>query len=199
MTSFTGCAKTSLTLPRECSQRGGKTDALEVDGRTRAAGAVRGGRQSAGENDGGAVPRVRGFRDRWATSGSAAIAKAGWWRLPNPAGVPLRVRNEPWVGAVEQRVVDLRRRYPDWGARKLRVLLQRDGMELASNTIRRILLQRDLIHEEDRHQPAVARFEHGAPNELWQMDFRVPKVWHQRVGPLSVLDDHSRYFGVCWN
>ncbi len=36
----------------------------------------------------------------------------------------------------------------------------------------------------------------GAPNELWQMDFKGPKRWHQPVGPLSVLDDHSRYLIV---
>ena len=31
------------------------------------------------------------------------------------------------------------------------------------------------------------------PNELWQMDFKGPKLWYQKVGPLSVIDDHSRY------
>jgi Integrase core domain len=43
---------------------------------------------------------------------------------------------------------------------------------------------------------ALARFERSAPNELWQMDFKGPKLWHQPVGPLSVLDDHSRYLLV---
>jgi len=95
--------------------------------------------------------------------------------------------------ALEQRVLGLRQRYPDWGARKLRVLLQREGIELARSTIHRILLRHDQVHAEDRHQPAVGHFERGAPNELWQMDFKGPKLWHQSVGPLSVLDDHSRY------
>jgi len=98
--------------------------------------------------------------------------------------------------ALEQRVLGLRQRYPDWGARKLRVLLQREGIELARNTIHRILLRHDQVHAEDRHQLAVGHFERGAPNELWQMDFKGPKLWHQRVGPLSVLDDHSRYIIV---
>ena len=97
---------------------------------------------------------------------------------------------------VEQRVVELRRRYPDWGSRKLRVLLQREGIELGRNTIHRILLRHDLVHPEDRHEPAVERFERSAPNELWQMDFKGPKLWHQKVGPLSVIDDHSRYLIV---
>jgi len=39
----------------------------------------------------------------------------------------------------------------------------------------------------------VERFERSAPNELWQMDFKGSKLWYQKVGPLSVIDDHSRY------
>jgi transposase InsO family protein len=97
---------------------------------------------------------------------------------------------------LEQRVVELRRRYPDWGARKLRVLLAREGTVLARTTIHRILVRHDLVREQDRHEPAVERFERSAPNELWQMDFKGPKLWHQPVGPLSVLDDHSRYLLV---
>ena len=33
----------------------------------------------------------------------------------------------------------------------------------------------------------------GAANQLWQMDFKSPVGWEAPVGPLSVLDDHSRY------
>jgi transposase InsO family protein len=95
--------------------------------------------------------------------------------------------------AFERQVVQLRLRYPDWGARKLRVVLAREGLELPRNTIHHILLRHDLVREEDRRTPAVQRFERGQPNELWQMDFQGPKGWPQAVGPLSVLDDHSRY------
>ena len=95
--------------------------------------------------------------------------------------------------ATEQQVIELRQRYPDWGARKLRVLLAEQGLPLARNTIHRILLRHGLVHPEDQHPPATQRFERSRPNELWQMDFKGPKLWHQAVGPLSVLDDHSRY------
>jgi transposase InsO family protein len=95
--------------------------------------------------------------------------------------------------AMEEQVIALRQRYPDWGARKLRVLLQEQGVELARNTVHRILLRHDLVRPEDRHESATQRFERSRPNELWQMDFKGPKLWHQVVGPLSVLDDHSRY------
>ena len=89
--------------------------------------------------------------------------------------------------------MQVRRRYPDWGARKLQVVLAREGVELARNTIHRILLRHDLVKQDDQHPPAVQRFEREQPNELWQMDFKGPKGWPQPVGPLSVLDDHSRY------
>jgi len=95
--------------------------------------------------------------------------------------------------AVEQCVVEVRGRYPDWGARKLQVVLARAGVPLPRNTIHRILLRHGLVREEDQRTPATQRFERGQPNELWQMDFKGPKGWPHPVGPLSVLDDHSRY------
>jgi transposase InsO family protein len=97
---------------------------------------------------------------------------------------------------LEEQVVQLRQRYPDWGARKLQTVLARRAVLLTRSTIHRILLRRDLVWEQDRHLPATTRFERSAPNELWQMDFKGPKRWPQPVGPLSVLDDHSRYLVV---
>ena len=44
-------------------------------------------------------------------------------------------------------------------------------------------------------RPAWIRFEHAAPNDLWQMDFKghVGLADGGRLHPLTVLDDHSRY------
>ena len=95
--------------------------------------------------------------------------------------------------SVEAHVVQLRQSYPDWGARKLAVLLGRQGLELASTTVHRILLRHDLVADSDRRTQAVQRFERERPNELWQMDFKGPRGWRQPVGPLSIIDDHSRY------
>jgi len=55
--------------------------------------------------------------------------------------------------------------YPDWGSAQVAgvVAAGRDGT--GRNTIHRILLRHDLVHLEDRHEPAVERFERGAPNE----------------------------------
>jgi transposase InsO family protein len=96
-------------------------------------------------------------------------------------------------GGIERRVVEMRQRRPDWGAKKLQVLLQREGLAVPRITIHRILLRHDLVRVQDRHAAAVQRFQRGTPNELWQMDFKGPAGWNQATGPLSVLDDHSRY------
>jgi len=97
---------------------------------------------------------------------------------------------------MEQQVVEMRQRYPDWGARKLQVLLAREEVELTRSTIHRILLRHGLVRDHDRHAQATGRFERSAPNQLWQMDFKSPKGWNAAIGPLSVLDDHSRYLLV---
>ena len=110
--------------------------------------------------------------------------------MPNAAGGRRTVRGKP-LGSWRTRWWC--QRYPDWGARKLRVRLQDEGVTLTRSTIHRILLRHDLLHPGDRHRPAVERFERACPNELWQMDFKSPKGWNASVGPLSVIDDHSRY------
>jgi transposase InsO family protein len=127
------------------------------------------------------------WRKRYEKEGLTGIAE----RSRRPRQSPERTGLE-----LEQRVVELRGRYPDWGARKLRVLLAREQVELTRSTIHRILLRHDLLREQGRQPRATKRFERGAPNELWQMDFKSPKGWNTAVGPLSVLDDHSRYLLV---
>ena len=106
-----------------------------------------------------------------------------------------RPQHSPWQTSpeLEAPVVELRRRYPDWGARKLQVLLRQRGMRLPATTIHRILLRHGLVGNSERQPAATQRFQRAEPNQLWQMDFKGPKLWHQAVGPLSVLDDCSRY------
>jgi len=94
---------------------------------------------------------------------------------------------------LETQIVALRRAYPDWGARKLAVLLDRQGIRLPSSTVHRVLLRHGLVRDQDRHVAALNRFERARPNELWQMDFKGPKNWPQAMTALSVLDDHSRF------
>lgn len=127
-----------------------------------------------------------------------------WWRRYEQAGLAglsdrsRRPKQSPRQTAaeVERRVVELRQRYPDWGARKLQVLLTREQVEVTRSTVHRILLRHSQVRDSDRHRQAPGRFQRGTPNELWQMDFKSPKGWNAAVGPLSVLDDCSRYLLV---
>jgi transposase InsO family protein len=92
----------------------------------------------------------------------------------------------------EQRVVALRQE-TGWGAKKLRVLLAEEQIALPVRTIHRILERRALVGEE-RHGPALERFERKAPNELWQMDSKGKyPLADGECHPLAILDDHSRF------
>ena len=112
---------------------------------------------------------------------------------------PLRSPTQT-AAAIEERIVELRLQRPDWGAAKLRVLLAAQDSSLpppSTRTVQRILERRGLVRPCDRHATATQRFEQAAPNQLWQMDFKGPGVQGvqagRSVGPLSLLDDHSRY------
>jgi transposase InsO family protein len=135
------------------------------------------------------IARPTGYRwlKRYRQEGVAGIEE----RSRRPHSSPQRT-----PPTIEQRVVELRQERPDWGARTLRAQLGREQVALPTGTIHRILLRHDLVREQDRHRPAVQRFQREAPNQLWQMDFKGPKGWNHPVGPLSVVDDHSRYVPV---
>ena len=132
------------------------------------------------------VSRPTGYKwlERYREGGVEAIAE----RSRRPHCSPMQTAAE-----IEQQVVVLRHLYPDWGARKLAVLLGRQGVDLPPSTVHRVLVRHGLVRDEDRHAAATGRFERSRPNELWQMDFKGPKKWPQAMTPLSVIDDHSRY------
>jgi transposase InsO family protein len=102
--------------------------------------------------------------------------------------------------AKEQALVSLRASYPNWGARKIRRLLNNQGEKTlpASSTITAVFHRHGLIDAGSKAaKPNWQRFEREVPNSLWQMDFKgpLPTVG----GPahaLTVLDDHSR-FSLC--
>lgn len=109
-----------------------------------------------------------------------------------------RPKSSPRLTALnlEQAVVDLRLQHPCWGGRKLSRRLQDLGHPLlAPSTITSILHRHELIDpQESAAATAWQRFEHAAPNDLWQMDFK--GYFQTSAGachPLTVLDDHSRF------
>lgn len=93
-------------------------------------------------------------------------------------------------------VVQLRQEHPQWGGRKLSQRLQDLGHpHVAPSTITSILHRHDLISPQASEQATPwKRFEHDAPNDLWQMDFKGHFQTTECVcHPLTVLDDHSRF------
>lgn len=98
---------------------------------------------------------------------------------------------------LEARVVELRQQHPAWGGRKLARRLRALGHadSPAPSTVTAILRRHGLLDGPRAGEPrAFTRFEHAAPNDLWQMDFKGHVACGTgRCHPLTVLDDHSRY------
>lgn len=101
---------------------------------------------------------------------------------------------------VEDKIVELRCQHRAWGGRKIRARLEALGeVSLpAPSTITAILHRRELISPEDSQaRTRFQSFEHPAPNDLWQMDFKGDFATTEgRCYPLTLLDDHSR-FALC--
>lgn len=136
------------------------------------------------------IHRSTGYRwmKRFAAVGSVLELKE---RSRRPKRSPHKAAED-----VEQRVLALREQH-GWGARKLQVLLRREGTLLGSATIHRILKRRGAVAPCDPTPWRGKRFEREAPNQLWQMDFKgVKDAWSRlygRIYPLTLLDDYSRF------
>jgi transposase InsO family protein len=112
-------------------------------------------------------------------------------RSRRPSASPARTPAE-----VEAAVLAARDRW-GWGPRKLHAVLKAEGRPAPPvRTIAAILRRHDRVAATapPADVPPPQRFERGAPNELWQLDFKGPlEVERRRVSPLAILDDHSRY------
>ena len=101
------------------------------------------------------------------------------------------------AGELAKRVIEVRQRHPAWGGRKIaRWLSDRNVVDVPHpSTISHILRREGLLGAAKPGQGvAYKRFEHAAPNALWQMDFKGHfAMERQRCHPLTALDDHSRY------
>lgn len=98
---------------------------------------------------------------------------------------------------IVERVLAVRREHPAWGGRKIAAVLRRQRMAAvpAPSTISHILRRAGLLGVSKPGCGATyERFEHAAPNDLWQIDFKGDfGVGEQRCHPLTALDDHSRF------
>lgn len=100
---------------------------------------------------------------------------------------------------IEAAVIALYLAYPCWGGYKLKALLPDGFPDIHPTTIDSILARNgcELAPSRRSGTLATSRFEHAAPNLLWQMDFKghfaLTDSMAKRCHPLTVLDDHSRF------
>jgi transposase InsO family protein len=126
---------------------------------------------------------------RVAAEGAAGLADRS--RAPHTS--PTRT-----AAAIEQQVLALRDAHPSWGGRTIHHWLRQHGVAPAPapSTITGILHRHTRIDPNPAHPRRWQRFEHPAPNDLWQLDFmgHLPLAQTgQRLHPLTLLDDHSRF------
>jgi len=115
-------------------------------------------------------------------------------RSHRPRSSPLQM-----PAVVEVALVDLRRRHPSWGPRRLVYELARVGVEPvpSESAVYRAVLRFGLIDPAARRPRARKwkRWERGRPMELWQMDvvggFLLADG--RRAKALTGVDDHSRF------
>lgn len=130
---------------------------------------------------------------RYRSAGEDALQDQSRRPHASPATVPAEL---------ESQVLDLNTLYPCWGGRKLRALLPLSVTPPHHSTIDAILRRhgRQVEGAPSRQDDAPLRFEHPAPNLLWQMDFKGHFPLTDRAAgrchPLTILDDHSR-FNLC--
>ena len=102
--------------------------------------------------------------------------------------------------AKEEAILRLRAEHPGIGARKIKIILERKGIDMPSaNTVNEILRRNGCISREaSQAAEHLKRFVKAHPNEMWQADFKghFGMKDGNRCHPLNVIDDNSR-FCVC--
>lgn len=135
------------------------------------------------------ISRKTGYKwwNRYLLEGAPALSDQSRRPLKSPHQINSDLSNQ---------VCAIREQHPTWGGRKIRVILLKQGIQNppAASTISGILRRRGYIKEGERDVSPCNRFEHEAPNHLWQMDFKGHFAYEQgRCYPLTVIDDHSRF------
>ena len=102
---------------------------------------------------------------------------------------------------IESYIVKIRNKYPNWGARKLKVLLEEKYPTKyfpSETTINAILKRNNLITPKKRRNPKEGKlfpkFDPSEPNEIWSADYKGKfKIGNKRYcWPLTVCDSNSR-------
>ena len=123
---------------------------------------------------------VRELCRRYTISPKTGYKWLGRYRRAGPEGVADRSRRPHGSPTrtsrvIERAVLAVRVAHPAWGGRKIRAVLRARGHQtLPSPSTMTAILKRhgQIAPEEAKKHTAWQRFEHDAPNRLWQMDFK---------------------------
>jgi len=140
------------------------------------------------------IPRTTGHKltKRFLEEGESCLMD----KSKAPLNSPQRTANK-----MEQAIIKLRKKHPDWGARKLKVLLQKKFSKQkipSETTINAILKRNNLVISKRRRNPTEGKlfpiFDPSAPNEIWSADYKGKfKIDNKRYcWPLTICDSNSR-------
>jgi transposase InsO family protein len=108
-------------------------------------------------------------------------------------------RQRPKVAAaVKTQVVELKRRHPDLGIKKISQFLRRVlFLPVSRETVRRTLHEQQLLKKrkpKPQRNPSQPRFfERATPNQMWQTDIFTFRLGGKNAYLIGFLDDYSRY------
>lgn len=120
--------------------------------------------------------------------------------MENRSRAPHRIASRT-SSEVEQKILQVRRKYPCTGALKIHHILENQGETdiPCVRTVNNILKRNGMISKEASEAATpYQRFEKGEPNEMWQMDFKghFPLANGDRCHPLNIIDDNTRFL-IC--
>ena len=102
---------------------------------------------------------------------------------------------------IEKAIVKIRKKYPDWGARKIKTLLEskiKKNKIPSETTINAILKRNQLVKPRRRRSPKdekhYPKFDPAMPNEIWSADYKGKfKIGNKRYCyPLTICDSNRR-------
>jgi len=101
-------------------------------------------------------------------------------------------------GPVREKIVEIKKREPLFGVKRISHLLKRAFFLSASpETVRRTLQAESLIipsRKKHQHNPSRPRFfERSTPNQLWQSDIFMFRLGGRYAYLIGFIDDYSRY------
>jgi len=144
------------------------------------------------------ISRKTGYKwvERYEEKGLVSLGDQSRAPLTHPHAVP---------DEVTRLILDVREKHPNWGPKKLLVVLERKNPRIilpAPSTVGQILKRNGFIKKRRRRVYSAPNGsdlrEYSAPNSIWCADFKGHfPVGGKRCNPLTISDGFSRYLIRC--